>query len=221
MSDSYSKVTCPKCGVNIEYPADYQLASVPCPKCSEIVPLFGEKDGAAPLRPPETPAPASVTPVGVQGNSQMKHMLTIFLAIAGLIMLAVGYSAPARARAESLGMESAKGTAAVYEAQRDQKNEAADSAAEYAETVKRMAEGKSWTPQEELVKAMQKAIKEAQKGSLKGQEQLLENMTDSLEEGSVKTRGAIQYCTGWVLIAAACIVFAVGRHENQQLPTRD
>jgi hypothetical protein len=89
-----------------------------------------------------------------------------------------------------------------------------NSAAEYAEAMKQIEEHKYPTPQEELVKAMGKAIEKAQKELLKGQKDLLDNMTESLEEGSVKTRGAIQYCTGWLLIAAACIVFALGRSEN-------
>lgn len=62
MSDSYSKVTCPNCGVNIEYPTDYQLASVPCPNCSKIVPLSGKKDVATPPSPPTQATPPSKPP---------------------------------------------------------------------------------------------------------------------------------------------------------------
>lgn len=48
MSEAFSKVTCPHCGQHIEYGPDYQLASIPCPTCSEIVPLFMQKDEAKP-----------------------------------------------------------------------------------------------------------------------------------------------------------------------------
>jgi predicted RNA-binding Zn-ribbon protein involved in translation (DUF1610 family) len=39
MSDGYSKVTCPNCGVHIEYPSDTEFTSFPCPECSARVPL--------------------------------------------------------------------------------------------------------------------------------------------------------------------------------------
>jgi endogenous inhibitor of DNA gyrase (YacG/DUF329 family) len=39
MSDDYSKVTCPHCGQSIEYPTDSDAPSIPCPACSQTVPL--------------------------------------------------------------------------------------------------------------------------------------------------------------------------------------
>ncbi len=199
MSDNYSKVTCPNCGVNIEYPADYQLASIPCPRCSEIVPLYGERKEALPPRPPETPTTLPATPPAVGGSGNRNVMLAAVFAIVGLILLAVGYSAPARARA-ALPSEQARTSGAVWDAER----KALD---EYKEAIKRMAEGNYETPQEQSERAMKKTTKDL----LKGQKDLFDSLKDFLDESSAKTRGAIQYCTGWLLIAAAGIVYALGR----------
>jgi len=41
-----------------------------------------------------------------------------------------------------------------------------------------------------------------------------EDMTDFLEQESAETKGTIQYCTGWLIIAVASIVFTFGRNEK-------
>ena len=45
-----------------------------------------------------------------------------------------------------------------------------------------------------------------------------EDMTDFLQQESAETKGTIQYCTGWLIIAVACIVFTFGRNEKSTKP---
>jgi hypothetical protein len=42
----------------------------------------------------------------------------------------------------------------------------------------------------------------------------IETLTEFVEQQDCETRGAIQYCTGWLMIAAAGIVFVLGRDEK-------
>lgn len=51
------------------------------------------------------------------------------------------------------------------------------------------------------------------------EKQMVQDLTDTIEEQVCATRGAIQYCTGWLMIAAAGIVFSLGRNEKLFQPT--
>jgi hypothetical protein len=46
----------------------------------------------------------------------------------------------------------------------------------------------------------------------------IEVLTEFVERQDCATRGAIQYCTGWLMIAAAGIVFSLGRNEKSIPP---
>lgn len=43
---------------------------------------------------------------------------------------------------------------------------------------------------------------------------MLDKLEDFFKEETAATNGAIQYCTGWLMIAAASIVFSCGRKEK-------
>lgn len=43
-------------------------------------------------------------------------------------------------------------------------------------------------------------------------------LTEFVEQQDCATRGAIQYCTGWLMIAAAGIVFSLGRDKEEFVP---
>jgi hypothetical protein len=43
VGDIYSKVACPSCGLHIEYPADTEVISFPCPECSKTVSILPHK----------------------------------------------------------------------------------------------------------------------------------------------------------------------------------
>ena len=145
----------------------------------------------------------------------MKNVLAVLLTIAGLTLLAIGYTTPARVRAERAALDKAGISVAVWESKFQGEMDAKELARDYADTMKRAAEGKAPTPQEELALSIGKNIEAAQKAILKDQKDSLRRLTDFLEDNSSGTRGAIQCCTGWLLIAAACIVFALGKTGNR------
>ena len=53
----------------------------------------------------------------------------------------------------------------------------------------------------------------------RAQEHLLGTMTDTLEQTSSEVRGAIQYCTGWLIVSAACGVWVLGCNQKSPPPS--
>ncbi len=44
--------------------------------------------------------------------------------------------------------------------------------------------------------------------------EVLEHLTDFLEQESAETKGTMQYCTGWLIIALACTIAPFAKKEN-------
>ena len=121
-------------------------------------------------------------------------------------MLIIGYSTPARIKAERAGQEEIENSIWQDEAREAIKAE--------KDVIKRIKEGRTNTPleQRELRRQMRNA--DLTPKPMGEQEKLADSLTKCLEDNSRVTRGAIQCSTGWMLIAAGCIVFGLGRGER-------
>jgi len=128
----------------------------------------------------------------------MKHLLTILLASAGVAMLITGYTAPQRGKANIAAYNKSLESAGEFFAKQK--------ATEDAEKSKEDFDYRSKHPGEKAPDPMLSKIDELAKRQSDTLESVQDKMEDFLEEESYKQRGAVQYCTGWLLLAAAAIV---------------
>ncbi len=123
------------------------------------------------------------------------------LACAGVAMLITGYTATQRLRAYNKSLESAR----MWLAEQKGKEAAEKSARDF--------EYRKTNPETEADRMLSKIDELAEKQS-DSLESSREKMETFLEEESYKQRGAIQYCTGWLLLAAAAIVSKLGHRSE-------
>ena len=141
----------------------------------------------------------------------MKPVLAIFLLVIGLLLIVTGYTAPKRAQAEIELMDRARGEVAVMDAQREAGNAVAETKANYDRTI---ADIEAHRPTSPTIRAEQ--LPRAQLEPLfKG---LNNHLDDLVLEKTSSIAGTIQYCTGWLMIAAGCIVVSLGRNKNCSNP---
>jgi hypothetical protein len=135
----------------------------------------------------------------------MKHPLTILLASVGVVMLVTGYTAPQRGEANIKAYNKSLESARMWIATKEGEEAAAQS--------KRDFDYRMQHPEEKAPDPMLSKIDELEKKQSDILKNNREEIETFLEEESYKQRGAIQYCTGWLLLAAAAIISKFG-HRN-------
>jgi len=135
----------------------------------------------------------------------MKNILAAMLGVCGVAMLVTGYSAQRRADHEINIIREARFKTATFLAQLDTTNQVATAEVEYKRKMAQIAAGNynpepPSTPHEEQPGPQLKPMFNELNG----------NMEDWITKNTYSVNGTVQYCTGWLLLAAACIVFESG-----------
>ena len=128
----------------------------------------------------------------------MKYALAGLVFVIGAAMLITGYTAPAREKKEKEVTARARIETDTFFAQLDAKSAAAESASDYANHITRTV------PRSELPGAQ-----------LKPYFQSLEHkIEDEQFEQTARIMAAAQICSGWIIIAAGCIILAIPGKET-------